>query len=199
MTHVEVVARRATPEAQARREQEVERWFQEEADPDSPAGKVQPDYSKRAGQVISRAPIGGGRKTQSEDGEPVAPLMGRQKRFDGGCGTFGISPFVGLVMLNDHAVLFQFLPTAAEQTEVFINWLVDGRASESEVDVARMVWLWHETTIQDKAIVELNAAGVRSRAYEPGPYSLLEPGPARLVRSYLDGLSAETESIEGGS
>jgi phenylpropionate dioxygenase-like ring-hydroxylating dioxygenase large terminal subunit len=190
MTHVEVLARKAAPDVEARWDREVERWYREEADPHSPAGNVQPDYSGRHRQAISRAPIGGGRKTESQDGQPVAPLMGKQTRFDGGFGTFGISPFVTLIMPNDHAMLFQFLPTAAEHTDVVINWLVDGRAAESAVDVERMVWLWDVTTVQDKAIVELNAAGVRSRSYTPGPYSPLEVGAANLVRRYLEGLSS---------
>jgi phenylpropionate dioxygenase-like ring-hydroxylating dioxygenase large terminal subunit len=191
MPHVEVVARMATSEAEARWNSEVERWFREEADPNSPAGTVQPDYSGRTRQVISRAPIGRGRKTETQDGEPVAPLMGRQTRFDGGFGTFGISPFVALIMPNDHAILFQFLPSGAEHTDVIISWLVDARAADSEVDIERMIWLWDVTTVQDKAIVELNAAGVRSEAYTPGPYSLLESGSDSFVQSYLKGLSAK--------
>jgi len=190
MTHVEVFARKATPEAEGRWYAEQDRWFREDADQHSPAGTSQPDYSGRGRRVISRAPIGGGRKTESRNGEPVAPLMGQQSRFDGGFGAFGMNPFVALIMPNDHAILFQFLPTAAEHTDVIISWLVDGRAADSEVDVERMVWLWDVTTVQDKGIVELNAAGVRSRAYGPGPYSLLEPGSNGLVRSYLEGLSA---------
>jgi phenylpropionate dioxygenase-like ring-hydroxylating dioxygenase large terminal subunit len=195
MAHVNVVARKATPEVAAQWDRDVERWYREEADPRSPAGNIQPDYSARGRQVISRAPIGGGRKTESQDGEPVAPLMGRQTKFDGGFGSFALSPFVSLIMPNDHAILFQFLPVEAEHTDVIINWLVDGRAKESDVDIDRMVWLWDVTTVQDKALVELNAAGVRSRSYVPGPYSLLEPGANNIVRDYLKGLSSKVAGL----
>jgi Rieske 2Fe-2S family protein len=54
-----------------------------------------------------------------------------------------------------------------------------------------MIWLWDVTTLQDKALIERNADGVRSSAYQPGPYSAaLEPGPIRLVADYLRGMSA---------
>lgn len=59
------------------------------------------------------------------------------------------------------------------------------------MDLERMIWLWDVTTVQDKAIIERNADGVRSSSYMPGPYSAaLEPGPIRLVADYLQALSA---------
>jgi Rieske 2Fe-2S family protein len=93
--------------------------------------------------------------------------------------------------MNDHAVLFQFLPSGAEHTDVHISWLVDSTASAADVDVDRLIWLWDVTTVQDKAIVELNARGVRSRVYQPGPYSTLESGPAALIQNYLRELEAD--------
>jgi phenylpropionate dioxygenase-like ring-hydroxylating dioxygenase large terminal subunit len=190
MKHVGVLARQATAEAAADWQRETERWFREEADPDSPAKLSQPNYANAEAFGISREPIGGGRKTQSQDGEPVAPLMGEQRRFDGGVSYFSIRPFGFVGMPNDHAAMFQFLPTGPEKTDVIISWLVNGSARESEVDVERMVWMWDVTTVQDKLIIERNAEGVRSRAYVPGPYSAaLEPGSIGLVNRYLHELS----------
>jgi Rieske 2Fe-2S family protein len=185
MKHVEVLARKASPQAAAAFEREVERWFREDADPDSPAAPRQAAYADAMKQYVSRAPIGGGRQTQSQDGKSVAPLMGRQTKFDGGMGVFSLRPFAFVALLNDHAVMFQFLPSGPEHTDVHISWLVDSSAAPAEVDVDRMVWLWDVTTVQDKAIVELNAQGVRSSAYRPGPYSTLEPGPATFIHAYL--------------
>jgi phenylpropionate dioxygenase-like ring-hydroxylating dioxygenase large terminal subunit len=190
MKHVDVLARQPTAEAAANWQQERERWFRENADPDSPAKLRRPNYTYSEGYGISREPIGGGRKTQSQDGEPVAPLMGGQRRYDGGASYFNIRPFAFIGMPNDHAVMFQFLPTGPEKTDVIISWLVNGSARESEVDVQRMVWMWDATTVQDKLIIERNAEGVRSLAYVPGPYSAtLEPGPIALVNRYLHDLS----------
>jgi phenylpropionate dioxygenase-like ring-hydroxylating dioxygenase large terminal subunit len=190
MKHVDVLARQPTAEATANWQQEREHWFRENADPDSPAKLRPPNYTYSEGYGISREPIGGGRKTQSQDGEPVAPLMGGQRRYDGGASYFNIRPFAFMGMPNDHAVMFQFLPTGPEKTDVIISWLVNGSAGESEVDVQRMIWMWDTTTVQDKLIIERNAEGVRSLAYVPGPYSAtLEAGPIGLVNRYLHDLS----------
>jgi Rieske 2Fe-2S family protein len=191
MQHVEVLARKATPEAVAAFDGEVDRWLREDADPDSPAALRPSAYTDAMNLHVSRSPIGGGRLTQSQDGNPVAPLMGRQKKFDGAAGVFSLRPFSFVALLNDHAVMFQFLPSGAEHTDVAIHWLVDSKASDTDVDVDRMIWLWDVTTVQDKAIVELNGQGVRSRAYRPGPYSTLETGPAALTQNYLRELAAD--------
>ena len=77
------------------------------------------------------------------------------------------------------------MPLAAESTEVESTWLVNETAHDQDVDVERMTWLWDVTTTQDKALIERNAAGVRSRAYSPGPYSTLEGMPSAFVARYL--------------
>ena len=59
-------------------------------------------------------------------------------------------------------------------------------AGAEEVDVERMVWLWDVTTVQDKLIVEANAAGVRSRAYEPGPFTKLEQWGVSFISQYVE-------------
>ena len=56
-----------------------------------------------------------------------------------------------------------------------VTWLVHEAARDGvDYDRSRMAWLWSVTTEQDKAIIEANAAGVRSSPYAPGPSSLLE-------------------------
>jgi Rieske 2Fe-2S family protein len=114
--------------------------------------------------------------------------MGRTPAFDGGFGYFRSDPFVHITTLNDHAVFFQFFPTGPDSTDVILTWLVDGASSDSQVDVERMIWLWDVTTLQDKVIIERNAAGVRSRAYTPGPYSKLEDWTVRFIDQYLNGM-----------
>lgn len=171
--------------------QAVAKWSSEEASPDSPleviSSNSEYDDPKTPSRVCQafRMPVGEGRKTQSQDGQPVAPLMGQQRRFDGGVSHFVLRPFVVLMGLNDHAVMLQFLPTGAQSTDVVITWLVNAAAADSEIDVERMTWLWDVTTVQDKRLIERNAAGVRSQSYSPGPYSKLENRTAEFIERYL--------------
>jgi Rieske 2Fe-2S family protein len=50
--------------------------------------------------------------------------------------------------------------------------------------------LWRTTSIEDKKIVESNQAGVNSRYFKPGPYSLQEAYARRFVDWYLMELAA---------
>ncbi len=130
--------------------------------------------------------IGEGYDTMSEGGKPVAPLMGRFRRYDGGKTSVSVDYFGRLTAANDYAALFKFIPVAAQMTNFEILWLVRGDAVEGkDYDPARLRWLWDVTTTQDKVLAENNQRGVNSRAYRPGPYSLLEDTPAGFVRWYL--------------
>jgi Rieske 2Fe-2S family protein len=192
MKHVDAVAR-DSPAAADTWHKRVETWRDEQAARNSPLA-ISSVTLKLATCSAGRAPIGGGYQTQSEDGRPVAPLMGGLSEFDGGVSTFRCEPFLFLTALNDHAVMFQFSPISAEHTDVTICWLVNRTAREDQVDVERMTWLWDITTTQDKALIERNAAGVCSRSYRPGPYSKLESLPARFVSRYLQELSSLVEA-----
>lgn len=167
---------RVDPEAAAAWAARRDQWRAEEADPAGPG----------ANRYL---PIGEGFLTQSQDGKPVAPLMGRQSRFNGGMTGIGRPPFMFATITNDHVIAFQILPTGAQSTEVIATWLVDGGAEDEAIDVERMIWLWDVTTAQDRQIIEDNAAGVRSDSYRPGPYSLLEDGTVRFVSFYLEEIS----------
>jgi phenylpropionate dioxygenase-like ring-hydroxylating dioxygenase large terminal subunit len=137
---------------------------------------------------LFRQPIGRGRVTQSSDGRPVAPLMGGFSEYDGGETAMHLGRFSFLGAYNDHAVLFQFIPRGVEDTDVIVTWLVNAEADTDVIDVEALTFLWDVTTKQDKQIIEENAAGVRSRAYRPGPYTLLEGQTADFVARYLDAM-----------
>ena len=47
-----------------------------------------------------------------------------------------------------------------------------------------------------KPVAPGNAAGVRSRAYAPGPYSTLEFCPSGFVRNYLQSILADCNDSE---
>ncbi len=93
------------------------------------------------------------------------------------------SPFTQLVATNDFAVLFRFTPRDTLTTDVDLFWLVDGKATD--VDVERMIWGWDQTTKQDKVITENNQAGILSTRYRPGRYSEHERRVMTFQRWYL--------------
>lgn len=109
--------------------------------------------------------------TGSEDGQPVAPLMGKMQGYDGGCGDFQFGPLTFMLNYPDHCVLYRFIPRTITKTDMKIVWFVNGDAKEGkDYDVERVKALWHHTTLEDEYIITRNAAGVNSRFFEPGPY-----------------------------
>src|SRR5690606_25901148 len=75
-------------------------------------------------------------------------------------------------ILGDHAITFRVLPLSATETAVTTKWLVHKDAVEGvDYDLAELIHVWTETNDEDRRIVEENALGVKSPAYEPGLYS----------------------------
>ncbi len=80
-------------------------------------------------------------------------------------------------VLGDHAITFRVLPLSATETAVTTKWLVHKDAVEGvDYDLKELTHVWTETNDEDRRIVEENAFGIRSPAYEPGPYSELHEG-----------------------
>ena len=89
-------------------------------------------------------------------------------------------------MSNDFATTFTFIPKTPMETEVEIMWLVNEKAIEGvDYNINDITWLWHETTLEDKRIVENNQKGVLSKKYMPGPLSKMELGLEKLKSWYL--------------
>ncbi|PZO82033.1 MAG: Rieske (2Fe-2S) protein [Mesorhizobium amorphae] len=91
-------------------------------------------------------------------------------------------------VLGDHAVTFRVLPISATETAVTTKWLVHKDAVEGvDYSLEELTHVWTETNDQDRRIVEENAFGILSPAYEPGPYSELhEGGVIQFVEWYAD-------------
>jgi Rieske 2Fe-2S family protein len=80
-------------------------------------------------------------------------------------------------LLGDHAISFRVLPLSANETAVTTKWIVHKDAVEGvDYDLEELTHVWTETNDQDRRIVEENAFGIRSPAYEPGPYSAAHEG-----------------------
>jgi len=141
---------------------------------------------------VMRSRLLRGFETGSADGAPLAPPMG-----EGGARAPGLCVFAELGFLSaflaypDHGVIYRFAPVSPLVTRMEVIWLVAGAAREGvHYDPARLSWLWDVTSLADKKIIERNQAGVKSRAYEPGPFSLMEPGARQYVDRYVGELAS---------
>jgi Rieske 2Fe-2S family protein len=119
----------------------------------------------------------------------VARLMGDFSSLDGNSTYFDIGPLSDFLAYADYGLIFRFIPRAALETEMEVIWLVDEAAVEGrDYDLDALTALWKITSLEDKRIVEWNQAGINSRFFEPGPYSLQESYANRFVRWYLSEL-----------
>ncbi|HEY2177429.1 MAG TPA: aromatic ring-hydroxylating dioxygenase subunit alpha [Caulobacteraceae bacterium] len=129
-----------------------------------------------------------GALTGSRDGGLVAPPMGPA---DGACVFAEIGYLSAFLAYADHGVVYRFIPRGVLETRMEVIWLVKDTALEGEdYDLEGLTWLWDVTSLADKTIIERNQAGVLSRFYAPGPFSLMEPGTSQLIDRYLADLAA---------
>ncbi len=125
-----------------------------------------------------------GYQTGSEDGDPVAPLMGAMQGFDGGAGDFQFGPVSFMLNYPDHCVLYRFVPRGLQQTDMTLVWFVrEDAVPGKDYDVDKVTWLWHQTSLEDKHIIMQNSIGVNSMFYEPGPY---HPEFEALLMQFVD-------------
>ena len=137
---------------------------------------------------VMRSAMSEGCQSGSADGQPVAPPMGP---IDGHCVFAELGPLSAFLAYPDYGVIYRFMPRGVLDTQMEVIWLVRGDAVEDrDYDVARLTWLWDVTSLADKRIIETNQAGVRSRHYAPGPFSLMEPGTRDYVERYVNAFGA---------
>ncbi|PJI45263.1 MAG: Rieske (2Fe-2S) protein [Rhizobium sp.] len=98
-------------------------------------------------------------------------------------------------ILVDHAISFRVLPISAEETAVTTTWLVHKDAVEGvDYNLDELTHVWNMTNDQDRSIVEENAFGIRSPAYEPGPYSVdHEGGVMQFVEWYASFMTSRLQ------
>jgi Rieske 2Fe-2S family protein len=161
----------------------VKAWEARAAKLGRPIGTVDDGPESSHLRLLLQRTIREGYDSETQDGRPASSLMGRRTAFDQGRMYLSFSPFTQLVATNDFAVLFLFTPRSTMHTDVDLYWLVDGNASQ--VDIQRMIWGWDETTKQDKEITENNQAGILSKRYQPGRYSEHERRVVTFQQWYL--------------
>ena len=129
--------------------------------------------------------------TGSENGRAVAPLLGTLKGYDQGASDLYVGMLNPLLIYNDYAVIYRFIPIDQETSVQEIIWLVHEDAEEGrDYELDRLCWLWDVTTVADKLIIEKNQEGVNSRFYEPGPLAEMEFYTQRFLDYYVARLRA---------
>jgi phenylpropionate dioxygenase-like ring-hydroxylating dioxygenase large terminal subunit len=133
-----------------------------------------------------RSALADGAVSGSEDGKPLAPLMGQFTAFDGGVTFFDVGLTSNFLAYPDHGLIYRFVPKSVGRTDMEVIWLVRGDARAGiDYDPEKLTWLWKVTSAADKRIIELNQQGISSRLYEPGPYAPMEQHTAHFVEWIL--------------
>ena len=164
----------------------VQAWEEKAAALGRPIGTIdEPPESSHLRLMMQRMNKDGW-AAETQDGSAPSPLMGKRSAPDGGRMHLSFSPFSQIVADDHFVILFQFTPRSALESDVEMIWLVDGRATEDEVDIEKMTWGYHATTSQDKIITENNQEGIMSSRYRPGRYSDQEGSVIKFQKWYLN-------------
>ncbi|MBM3459498.1 MAG: aromatic ring-hydroxylating dioxygenase subunit alpha [Armatimonadetes bacterium] len=148
-------------------------------------------FQSENGFHCARYPMRRGYVSESLDGGPVAPPMGRLTDPDAGILAIVMFPNFWFEASGDHAVSMRRTPLSPTMCEVEASWLVRGDAVVGrDFDVDRVTAFWRITGEQDWTLCENNQAGVNSSRYRPGPYATVERGPETFVQWYLGQLTA---------
>jgi Phenylpropionate dioxygenase and related ring-hydroxylating dioxygenases, large terminal subunit len=99
---------------------------------------------------------------------------------------YSIFPNMLLSMHPDYVMVHQIRPHAPDRTLILCDWFFHPEASDQPgFNPQDAIDFWDMTNRQDWHVCELSQAGIRSRVYEPGPYSPRESIPAAWDREYL--------------
>ena len=117
-------------------------------------------------------------------GLPVNPEMGEDDRHR--AFYYTLMPNMLLSMHPDYVNYYMVRPVTVDRTIVESEWLFhpDNRKHPS-YNPEDAIQFWETTNRQDWDIVERSQLGIRSRRYEPGPYSARESIPAAWDHEYL--------------
>jgi Rieske 2Fe-2S family protein len=150
---------------------------------------------------VVRTALVDGTSSYTASGRPAVnrPLSDRLTKVEIGALLLYHYPSTWNHFLRDHATTFRVLPISAEETAVTTKWLVHKDAVEGvDYTVDELTHVWTETNDQDRRVVEENALGIRSPAYEPGPYSeSYEDGVMQFVDWYAALIGPRLAGDEG--
>jgi Rieske 2Fe-2S family protein len=121
----------------------------------------------------------GGAKTMSKDGElrrdylPGLTAEERRRVY-----YYSIVPNLLLSLHPDYVMTHTLWPRAVDHTDIVCEWhFHPAEMAKANFEGDDAVNFWDSTNREDWNISELSQAGIKSRAYKPGPYSRCESLP----------------------
>jgi Rieske 2Fe-2S family protein len=121
----------------------------------------------------------GSAQTMSTDGERRrACLPGLDEKQRGLVLYYTVYPNLFLSLHPDYVMTHTLWPLAVDRTQVICEWhFHPTEMAKTDFRADDVVEFWDQTNREDWGISELGQKGIRSRAYEPGPYSPREGLP----------------------
>ena len=140
-----------------------------------------------AGFWVAREPLDGAGESFSASGSRLSnKLIGSMPEFKLGRASMHLQPNSWFHVLADHAITFCVFPISENQTLVRTTWLVAEDAVEGvDYDVDALTYVWKQTNIQDRHLVELAQKGTGSPMYEQGPYMKSEYQVEAFINWYI--------------
>jgi Rieske 2Fe-2S family protein len=143
------------------------------------------DYLSGDNCAPHRGYIGGsmgfkpGVETMSRDGKlrrDYLPCLTEPQRQE--VQYFAVFPNLFLSLHPDYMMTHTLWPRAVDRTEILCEWHFHPREmAKPDFQAEDAVEFWDSTNKEDWRISELSQAGIKSRAYKPGPYSTRERLP----------------------
>ncbi|APH55846.1 Ring hydroxylating dioxygenase, alpha-subunit [Granulibacter bethesdensis] len=120
-----------------------------------------------------RLPISGAGESETPDTKVACTkLLGELTERKLGALSFWTQPNSWHHFMSDHIVTFAVFPIDAETALLRTKWLVHKDAREGiDYDLDHLKSVWEATNQQDSDLVGITQQGVRTPAYQPGPYS----------------------------
>jgi len=150
----------------------------------------------RAGYIGGTMEFHGGAATMSTDGKlrrgylPALTAEERNKVY-----YYAVFPNLLISLHPDYVMTHTLWPRAVDRTDVICEWhFHPAEMAKPGFQGDDAVQFWDATNREDWSVSELSHAGIRSRAYQPGPYSRNESLPHAFDRVVL---AREQEALRG--
>jgi len=144
--------------------------------------------SPRGSYIGGSMEFQGGAETMSKDGKrrrDYLPGLTQEERSK--VYYYAVFPNLFLSLHPDYVMTHTLWPRAVDRTDIVCEWhFHPAEMAKNDFVGNDAVEFWDMTNREDWRISELSQAGIRSRAYKPGPYSRCESLPAAFDRIVLE-------------